>query len=97
MTFDPTESGARGRARMKELAAEARVALQHNVEALLAGLGRPATEAERMQAEMLASLFLRARRLRENGRNDVEVLRAAAQLMKDTPFLQSPRPPEPSA
>jgi hypothetical protein len=40
-----------------------------------------------MQAEMLASLFLRARRLRENGRT--AILRQAARLIRDTPFLQN--------
>src|SRR5260370_14196011 len=75
-----------GRARAKELAAEMKAAIQINVASLLTSLGRDPTELERMQAEMICSLFLRARRLRENGRNDLAVLRHAANLMRESAF-----------
>jgi hypothetical protein len=80
----------RGHARMKQLGAEMKIALRHNIEAILAPLGREPTELERMQAEMLASLFLQARKLRDRGSSDVAVLREAVQLMKEVPFLRGP-------
>lgn len=98
MTFTKDNNPySRGQARMRELAAEAKAAIRHNIEALLAGLGREATEAERMQAEMLASLFYRSRQLRERGRSDLEVLRQAAELMRDVAFLRSPHAAAPPA
>jgi hypothetical protein len=93
MSFeDPKAANARGRARQAELAAEMQNALKHNVPALLAVLGREPTELEKMQAEMLVSLFLRARRVRDAGRDDSPLLRQAADLMRDVPFLRGPSP-----
>jgi hypothetical protein len=82
---------ARGRQRQAELAAEMKISVQHNVAAMLAGLGREPTEVERMQAEMISSLFLRARRLRDNGRDDTKVLRQAAVMTRNSVFAQPMR------
>lgn len=93
MSFDPVESGKAGRARMKILASAMRTAIEINSKSFLAVLGREPTAQETAQAEMLASLLYRAAKLRDAGRSDVDILRQAAELMRDVPFLSSrPRP-----
>lgn len=77
---------AKGRARQAELADEMKTAVQINSTALLAGLDRPYTVAEKFVAEAIASLYLRAARLRDAGRSDVEVLREAAKLQQGSVF-----------
>jgi hypothetical protein len=77
---------AQGRKRQHELAEEMKAQIQVNVASLISGLGREATALEAMQAEMIASLYLRARRLRDNGRSDVALLKQAALLMRDSAF-----------
>ena len=85
------KSRARGRARMKELAAEFKTEISVTVAIVLGTLGREPNELERLQAEALCSLFLRARKLRDNGKNDVEVLREAALMMTSIPWLRGPK------
>jgi hypothetical protein len=91
------EDRARGRARMQEIAAENKAIISGNVESTLALLGRPATALERMQAEALCSLLLRASRLRDQGRDDLEPLREAGALMREIHWLRGPQPAAPSA
>jgi hypothetical protein len=105
MFENPKAANASGRRRMKQLGAEATATIQNNIEGLLSGLGREPTQAEVMAAEMLCSLLLAASRLRERGHSDLDVMREAALLLRETPFLQDPwfrratgqKPAEPSA
>jgi hypothetical protein len=81
--------GRRGRARMKELAAQDAIIIEGNTERLLAELGQSPSQACRLQAEMFCSLMQRASRLRRNGCSDLEVLREAAALLHDLPWLRA--------
>lgn len=88
----------RGHARMKQLAVENQAAIQMWKSAMLAGLGRSWTVAEEITAETIASLFNRAAKLRDQGRDDTELLYKACILMRDSVF-RDPRayvPPAPS-
>jgi hypothetical protein len=91
MTFTP-EDRARGGRRSRALAAEMKTAIAGNVEAVLASLGRPASGLERAQAELFCGLLLRASRLRDQGRNDLEVLREVGLLLQNIPWLRGPQP-----
>ena len=101
MTFtkggDAAERGAQGRARMKELADAMRSEITIVADAMIRGLGRPATELETLQAEAISALFLKARRLRRQGRDDIELLREAAIMTSQSvfrhPLDSSPRAP----
>jgi hypothetical protein len=86
---------ARGRQRQAELAAEMKAAVAVNSASMLAGLGRPHTIAEAFVAEAICALFLRARRLRDAGRDDLEVLREAARLQQGSVFACLAGPPLP--
>jgi hypothetical protein len=77
---------AKGRARQAELADEMTTAVQINSTAMLAGLGRSYTVAERFVAEAICSLHLRAARLRSTGRDDSAILRQAAELQQSSVF-----------
>jgi hypothetical protein len=77
---------ARGRARMKEIADEMRHEVAILSEAMCRGLGRPATELEKLQSEAISGLFLKARRLRDQGKNDIEYLREAAIMTSQSVF-----------
>jgi hypothetical protein len=81
---DPRAS--RGRQRQAELAAEMKAAVSVNSAAMLAGLGRPHTVAEAFVAEAICSLFLKARRLRDSGRDEFAVLAEAARLQQGSVF-----------
>ena len=80
----------RGRARMQQLAAGMRHEIAVLSEAMVRGLeakeGRPATALERLQSEAICSLFLKARRLRDKGQDDIEHLREAALMTSQSPF-----------
>jgi hypothetical protein len=84
------KSSARGWARMREIAAEARAETAVLSAAMVRGLeakeGRPATELEKLQAEAICSLFLKARRLRDQGKDYVEYLREAAIMTSQSAF-----------
>jgi hypothetical protein len=83
-TDDPRP--ARGRQRQVELAAEMTHAVRVNSEAMLRGLGRPYSIGERFIAESISSLYLRAARLRDSGRDDGPVLRQAGELQQGSVF-----------
>jgi hypothetical protein len=95
---DAAERGAQGRKRMRELSAEMRSEIAINADAMIRGLGRPATELETLQAEAICALFLRARRLRDQGKDDVAVLREAVLMTSNSSFRHpqdsSPRAPD---
>ena len=100
MTFKTTEeakiANARGRERMKQLADEMRAEIAVIADAMIHRLGRPATELEVLQCEAICSLFLKARRLRDQGKNDLEFLKEAAIMTSQSvfrhPLDSSPRP-----
>jgi hypothetical protein len=84
-TFDSL-TGTKGRARMKEIALENKAAIETTAASLIAGLSRPATEADKLDAEALASLLIRARRARASGRSDVTLLREYGILKRNSAF-----------
>jgi hypothetical protein len=95
MTFvKGDEAPRRGHARMVEIAAEDAGAIKTTADALIAGLGEKATAIDRADAEMLASLLIRARRARLAGRSDVALLLQYATVRHDTAF-RSPHAPTP--
>jgi hypothetical protein len=93
---DAVERGKRGHARMRELADAMRHEIAVNADAMIRGLNRPATELEILQAEAITSLFLKARRLRDQGKNDLEVLREAT-IMTSSSAFRSPHDYSPRA
>ncbi len=76
---------------MKEIAGETMSEVENVTNAMLVGLQRIWTEGERLEAEMIASLLVRARRQRGCGRSDLEEMRAATDLLKNSVF-RSPGP-----
>jgi hypothetical protein len=89
-TIPPLKSG---RARMKELAAEAAAERAPLEAALIAGLGREPTALDLVAIETLAVTVVRARRLRAAGRNDAEERKTLVQIIRATGL----RPPPPAA
>jgi hypothetical protein len=96
---DPKAANARGRARQAELAAQMKVDVASVVAAMVSGLGRAASALEELEAAAIASLFLRAARLRDNGRDDSKIIRQAALMARNSAFRSpldsSPRATEP--
>jgi hypothetical protein len=80
------EANAKGRLRMKEIADEMRNDVTVVASAMLRGLGRPWNEFEELEAQAIASLHLKAARMRALGRNDIELLREAAVLKQSSVF-----------
>jgi hypothetical protein len=83
---DAREAGARalqGRARMAQIARENHHLIDATVRDLTAPLGRMVTAAHLIDAEMIASLWIRARRLRESGRSDLQIMREATNLLRE--------------
>jgi hypothetical protein len=80
----------RGRKRMEQLASEMRHEIAILSDAMVRGLeakeGRPATELEKLQSEAICALFLKARKLRDQGKDDLEHLREAAALTSSSAF-----------
>jgi hypothetical protein len=85
MTFIQA-TGAAGARRMREIADENRGQIETTAASLIRGLGREATELEVLEAEAIASLYVKARRLRSLGKDDIKVLRQAAILSRDSAF-----------
>lgn len=84
---------ARGRARMREIAAEDAAKRQRLVTELLAELGRPAGAVDRVTAETLAATVVRADRLRMAGRCDLEERRLVVQLQRALGLRPAPAGP----
>jgi hypothetical protein len=101
--FDSTTGSAAGKAgapRMRAIGRENAAAVALWKDAMLRGLGRPATFTEELIAETIATLFISARRARDKGdrKGDVELLREAATLMNNSVFRDPrSRAPEPAA
>lgn len=87
MTFTSADRSAGG-TRMKELAKENAAAVALWTKLMIEGLGRETTAVERVTAELIAGHFIAARRCRDKGnaRGDVEHLREAALLMRNSVF-----------
>jgi hypothetical protein len=61
---------------------------------LLAGLGRPPVGGETVAAEVIAATTVKARRIREQGRDDSEERQLLRQLLAFSPFgMALPMPP----
>jgi hypothetical protein len=86
---------ARGRKRQAELAAEMKKAVEINSVIMLKALGRPYTIGEAFIAEAICSMYLKARRLREAGRDDLPALREATLLQQGSVFAQPIHAPRP--
>jgi hypothetical protein len=86
---------ARGRKRQAELAAEMKKAVEINSAIMLNSLGRPYSIGEAFIAEAICSMYLRARRLRDAGRDDLPVLTEVARLQQGSAFAQPVHAPRP--
>lgn len=90
MFDNPAESGARGAARMREIAVQNRLEIEHLTDVLVRGLEREVTAIEKIMAEQIASLVIRSRRLRDQGRDDSPQRRELSRLIKTTPWYAAP-------
>lgn len=84
------EQMARGRARMRELAAENEIERKAVEVELLASLGRAVTPLDRIAAESISAAVVRGRRLREHGRDDTAQRQQVAQLMRASGLKPQP-------
>jgi hypothetical protein len=78
--------GAQGRRRALQLAAEYAAERQALTVDLLAGLGRAPTAVDRIAAENLAAMHVRAHRLEAQGRDATEERRQITQMMRAAGF-----------
>jgi hypothetical protein len=93
MSYSKGDEGARrGRARMREIASEDQVAIEHLTASLRAGVGRPPTAVKTIQAEALAVTMVRAGRLRASGRSDAGERARLAQVLDASSFGVNPAP-----
>jgi hypothetical protein len=87
---------SRGWRRMRELAREADAKRKTLTAELLAGLGRPATAVDRIAAENLAALHVKAIRLEASGRDATGVRQQITQAMRASGLRpDKPAPPKP--
>ncbi|WP_456835725.1 MULTISPECIES: hypothetical protein [unclassified Bradyrhizobium] len=85
MTFEPGDPKAsRGNRRMRELAERDQADIGELTKSLLASLGRTPTPVDTIAAETLAAAAVRARRLRESGKNDSEERKTILQAIRAT-------------
>jgi hypothetical protein len=91
---DASERGLRGQDRMRQIGAEMKAAVAVNSASMIKGLFREPTADEVALAELIASGLHRAAKLRERGRNDLDVLREVAAMLRDWRSL--PRVPVPA-
>ncbi|WP_143199513.1 hypothetical protein [Bradyrhizobium sp. NAS80.1] len=82
-----------GRARRRELAAEAEAERREIEAGLLRDLGRPATATDLIAIETISATAVRARRLRADGRNDEAERKLVAQLMRASGLKPEPAAP----
>jgi hypothetical protein len=92
----------RGWARQQEIAAQAEAERQQEAAALVAALGHEPNAIERTVIEQISARTVRARQLRRNGRDDTELSRLIAQLlrsigMKPAPAASKPTDPRANA
>lgn len=81
-TTAPEDQLARGRKRMREIAAEDEAKRQRLVTELLECLGRVPTALDRENIKTLAASLVRAERLRSVGRSDLEERRLIVQQQR---------------
>jgi hypothetical protein len=89
---DNVQRARAGRRRQLEIAAENEIEIKGLVAGFIADLGRPATPADKIAAEVIAATAVRARRLRSNGRDDAKERRQLVALMRDWPPSSRPQP-----
>jgi hypothetical protein len=93
VNFMSNNVGAAGRARQKQLAAQAEAERRELEAGLLRDLGRPAATVDIIAIETLAAAIVRARALRRQGKSDAEATRMVAQLLRATGLKPSPATP----
>src|SRR3974390_1989004 len=82
LSSHPRPPLARGKGRMKELAAETAAAVATLTADLLRDLGREPSALDRLTCESLATAMTRARRLREQGKDASEAIKLVTQLLR---------------
>jgi hypothetical protein len=92
-----TEDRLRGSRRAKQLALENETERQQEAAALLAALGHEPSAVEIAVVEQISARMIRARRLRERGRDDTEQSRLVAQLLRSIGMRPAPVAQKPSA
>jgi hypothetical protein len=92
--FMPGDSARQGSIRMKQIAAENEIEIKVLVAGFIEDLGRPATPADKLAAELIAATAVRARRKRSNGRDDSKERRELIALMRQWPPSSQPRATE---
>ena len=87
---DPRAAAATGRHYQRKVGAELMEGVKINAAAMIAGLeqrlGRPASVYEQTAAAGICSLHVRAARMRALGKNDVELLKQAAEMERESIF-----------
>ena len=76
--------GGGGKARMKQIAAQAQDDRKALEAELISDLGRPATALDRIAIESIAAAAIRGRQLRAQGHDDLDQQRLIAQLLRAT-------------
>lgn len=89
---DPKGSGARGQARMREIAALKVAETEVEKQQMLDALGRVATPSEVIECEIIAATCVRARHLRKNGKDDSAERQLLQRLMRKSIFGSVPAP-----
>jgi len=90
---DPLPPRKGGRARMRQLAAEAAAERAPLEAELRESLGRIPNAVDKLAIETIAATAVRARRLRADGRNDAEERRLLTQLLRATGLRPAPAAP----
>jgi hypothetical protein len=85
--------GKAGQVRMIAVSRQLEAERKALAASLLSGLGRPVTMVDEIAAETLSSAIVRARRLREIGKSDAEMLKLVVQASRA--FNLKPQPPAP--
>jgi hypothetical protein len=90
---NPNRPPINGRARSRELAAEAAAERAPLEAELRESLGRIPNAVDKLAIETIAATAVRARRLRADGRNDAEERRLLTQLLRATGLRPAPAAP----
>lgn len=99
--FAPGSDEARARAKMArerqlQLAALNKHEMAQLSESLIASLQREVTPMERIQAEVIASIIIRSRRLLDQGRDTTALRRELARTVRNSPWFAEEQPSSPS-
>jgi hypothetical protein len=90
--FKTSTEGKAGSARMIAIARENKLEIERLKAHMVAGLKRPATAGELIDAELIASTFVKAQRLRACGRDDYRERTLLRDLMRSSAFASVPEP-----